>query len=110
MDSQNRYVQSYAGIALARINETRALAPLIRALKDNDNEVRSKAISALEGINDSQVSHGKPRKNKSRRRLSTSLRWPFLADLDPRNVSDLTHKGILPAALFQVIKGIHRSL
>ena len=29
------------------------------------------------------VSHGKPHKTKSRRRLSTSLRWPFLADLDP---------------------------
>ena len=50
---------------------------------------------------------GKPHKTKSRRRLSTSLRWPFLADLFPRNVCDLTHKGILPAALFQVIKGIH---
>ncbi|MBN1235919.1 MAG: hypothetical protein JW999_07715, partial [Methanotrichaceae archaeon] len=29
------------------------------------------------------VSHGKPHKNKSERRLSTSLRWPFPADLDP---------------------------
>ena len=53
------------------------------------------------------VSHGKPHETKIRRRLSTSLRWPFPADLDPRNVSDLTHKSIFPAALFQVIKGIH---
>jgi len=30
-----------------------------------------------------EVSHGKPHKTKSERRLSTSLRWPFLADLDP---------------------------
>jgi hypothetical protein len=53
------------------------------------------------------VSHGKPHKTKNTRRLSTSLRWPFLADLDPRNVSDLTHKCILPTALFQMKKGIH---
>ena len=57
MDSPNKYVRSYAGIALARINETRALAPLIHALKDNDSLVRSRAISALEGINDSRVSN-----------------------------------------------------
>jgi uncharacterized zinc-type alcohol dehydrogenase-like protein len=56
---------------------------------------------------DHVVSHGKPHETKIRRRLSTSLRWPFPADLYLRNVCDLTHKSILPAALFQVIKGIH---
>ena len=50
MDSQNEYMRSYAGIALARINETRALAPLIHALEDNDSDVQYAANDSLKKL------------------------------------------------------------
>jgi hypothetical protein len=55
MASPNKYVRLYARFALAQINKTRARGSLIQALNDIDSEVRLKAVSSLEMIDDSRV-------------------------------------------------------
>jgi hypothetical protein len=48
-------VQYSAAIALGQINDTRAVEPLIQALKDNDSNVRYGAAIALGQINDTRA-------------------------------------------------------
>jgi HEAT repeat protein len=48
-------VKEFAADALGEIKDTRAVGPLIQALKDNDSFVRMSAAGALGDINDTRA-------------------------------------------------------
>ncbi|MBZ0298291.1 MAG: HEAT repeat domain-containing protein [Anaerolineae bacterium] len=55
LKDENHHARENAAIALGRIGDARAVAPLVVALKDKNGDVRSSAASALGGIRDTRT-------------------------------------------------------